>query len=167
MRNDDPGNALDGALDSALAQYSSVEPLAGLEQRVLDRVRAEGTARRIGFWRWVLAAGVAGTIAAGVWLERPVPHVVVAGKTGRPVIPASRQAGTPARLKSLKKRYGQARRAVPLSREERALVALVAIAPDQTREALLDLQRRSVEPIQMEEIKIEPLRSDDEKDDAK
>jgi len=125
MRNDDPGNALDGALDSALAQYSSVEPLAGLEQRVLDRVRAEGTARRIGFWRWVLAAGVAGTIAAGVWLERPVPHVVVAGKTGRPVIPASRQAGTPARLKSLKKRYGQARRAVPLSREERALVALV------------------------------------------
>ena len=47
------------------------------------------------------------------------------------------------------------------------MVALVAIAPDQTREALLDLQRRSVEPIQMEEIKIEPLRSDDEKDDAK
>src|ERR1035438_4460708 len=45
MKNDEPDaldRALDKPLDNALAQYSSEEPLAGLEQRVLNRVRAEG-----------------------------------------------------------------------------------------------------------------------------
>jgi hypothetical protein len=53
-----------------------------------------------------------------------------------------------------------------VSREERALLALVALAPDQAREALLDLQRRSTEPIQVDQIKIDPLRSDYENNDA-
>src|ERR1017187_9325760 len=142
MKNDEPDaldRALDKPLDNALAQYSSEEPLAGLEQRVLNRVRAEGAPPRSGFGRRVAATGVAvvaGVVVAAVWWGRPVPP---------PPCP------------------GQARRPVPLSSEERALLALVARAPDQAREALLDLQRRSTEPIQVEEIRIEPLRSDDAK----
>src|ERR1017187_6269271 len=62
MKNDEPDaldRALDKPLDNALAQYSSEEPLAGLEQRVLNRVRAEGAPPRSGFGRRVAAAGVA------------------------------------------------------------------------------------------------------------
>jgi hypothetical protein len=156
MRNDN----LDQALDAALAQYSSAEPLAGLEQRVLNRVRAAGRARRIG--PWVLAVGLAvvvvvGTITTAVVWKRPLPQV---GQAFRPVQPRIQTQAAPA---GRKKRLGQARRPVPLTNEERALLAFVTRAPDQAREALLDLQRRSTEPIQVEEIKIKPLRSDDAK----
>jgi hypothetical protein len=48
MRNDEP-DALDARWTlGALAQYASEEPLAGLEQRVLNHVRAEGAAPRSG-----------------------------------------------------------------------------------------------------------------------
>jgi len=46
-------------------------------------------------------------------------------------------------------------------------LAFVARAPDQARGAFIDLQRQSTEPIQVEEIRIEPLRSDHAKDDTK
>jgi hypothetical protein len=165
MRNDEPDaldRALDNALDNALAQYSSEEPLAGLEQRVLNRVRAEGAAPRFGFG-WVAAAGVAvmaGMVVAAVWWERPVPPPPPVGQASWPVRQHVQTQATPA---GFRKKRGQARRPVPLSSEERALLALVARAPDQAREALLDLQRRSTEPIQVEAIRIEPLRSDDAK----
>ena len=156
MRNDE----LDQVLDGALAGYSSAEPLAGLEDRVLNRVHAERAAPRVG--RWVWAAGVAvlaGMIATAVlWVgqaSRPVPQQILT----RAAPPVLTRAASPV----LRKRHRQARRPVLLTREERALVALVTRAPDQAREALLDLQRRSTEPIQVEEIKIEPLRSDDAK----
>src|ERR1017187_3098118 len=158
MKNDEPDaldRALDKPLDNALAQYSSEEPLAGLEQRVLNRVRAEGAPPRSGFGRRVAAAGG--------W-DRPVPPPPFPGKAARPV-PLANARPVPKRATpaGFRKRPGQARRPVPLSSEERALLALVARAPDQAREALLDLQRRSTEPIQVEEIRIEPLRSDDAK----
>jgi hypothetical protein len=178
MRNDEP-DALDRALDKALAQYSSEEPLAGLEQRVLHRVRAEGARPRFGFGRWVLAVGVAvaaGMLATAVLWKRPVPLGAVAGQARRPVPLAAQKRAAPA---GFRKRAGQARRPVPLPRrsefptpapvtsEERALLAFVTRAPDVAREAFIDLQRRSTEPIQVEEIRIEPLRSHDAKDDAK
>jgi len=187
MRNDEPDaldRALDNALDNALAQYSSEEPLAGLEQRVLNRVRAEGSVRRFGLGRWVAAVGVAlvaGMVAAAVWWNRPVPPPAPVWQASWPVRQQVQSRATPPALvgqaswpvaqqvqaratpAGFQKKRGQARRPVLLSREERALLALVARAPDQTREAFLDLQRRSVEPIQVETIRIEPLRSDDAK----
>src|ERR1019366_8864095 len=54
MKNDEPDaldRALDKPLDNALAQYSSEEPLAGLEQRGLNRGRAGGAHPRSGGWR--------------------------------------------------------------------------------------------------------------------
>ena len=172
MRNDEPDaldRALDNALDNALAQYSSEDPLAGLEQRVLNRVRAEGAARRFRFGRWVLAVGVAvvaGMITTAVLWKRPLPHGPSTGQARRPVLPTPAGLGKRARQTSRLVRLP--RRAefptpAPVSSEERALLALVARAPDQAREALLDLQRRSTEPIQVAEIRIEPLRSDDAK----
>jgi hypothetical protein len=162
MTNDE----LDGVLDGALARYSSVEPMAGIEQRVLNRVRAAGSTPRLarfGFGRWALAVaavavGVAITTAVR-WDRPPGLSASGAGQAGRPVLLAVPKQATPA---SITKRHGQARRPVlPLSGEERALMKMVASAP----EALLDLELRSTQPIQIEEIKIEPLRSD--YDDAK
>jgi hypothetical protein len=165
MRNDE----LDRILDGALAHYSGAEPLAGLEQRILNRVRAENAAPRAGrvrFARWAVAVGVA---VAAVWLvgqaSRPVPRQIraraaVAGFTEKKG-QDSGQARRPVLL--VRKKSGQARRPVLLSREERALLELAAQAPDQAREAMRDLQRQSTEPIQIAEIRIEPLRSDDAK----
>src|ERR1039457_6096576 len=68
MKNDEPDaldRALDKPLDNALAQYSSEEPLAGLEQRVLNRVRAEGAPPRSGFGRRAAAAGGGGGAGGG------------------------------------------------------------------------------------------------------
>jgi hypothetical protein len=151
MRKDE----LDQALDAALARYSSAEPLAGLEQRVLNRVRAEQPAPRIG--RWVLAVAMAAGMiaAAALWVgqaSRPVPLQILT----RADPPVQTRAAPPV-LRVLREMHGQARRPVLLTNQERALLA------DQAREALLDLQRRGTEPIQIEEIKIEPLRSDDAK----
>lgn len=170
MRNDEPDaldRALDQALDGALAQYSSEDPLAGLDQRVLNRVRAEGAARRYGFGRWVLAVGVAvvaGIITTPVLWKREAPPPPGPGQARRPVpLADARPAPKRATQAGFRKRPGRARRPVPLSSEERALLALVTRAPNQAREAFLDLQRRSTGPIQVEEIKIAPLRSDDAK----
>jgi hypothetical protein len=91
MRNDEPDaldRALDDALDNALAQYTSEDPLAGLEQRVFDRVRAEGAAPRtvplgrFGFgWAPAVAFAVAASLlVAGVWWMRPQPAVAVDGR---------------------------------------------------------------------------------------
>ena len=75
MRNDEP-DAIDRVLEEALSRYSSEEPLAGLEQRVLNRVRAEGARPRHWLGRWVFVAGavVAASLAfmAIVWV-RPIP----------------------------------------------------------------------------------------------
>jgi hypothetical protein len=179
MRNDEPDaldRALDDALDNALAQYASEEPLAGLEQRVFDHVRAEGAAPRTGVGLWVQALGFAvgaAMLVVAVWWMRPQPHVAVAGRARS----VPRRAGAietqsqtashqpPATASVARPR--QARRPVSLSSEERALLAFVARAPDQARGAFIDLQRQSTEPIQVEEIRIEPLRSDHAKDDTK
>jgi len=162
---------LDNALDSALAQYSSAEPLAGLEQRVLNRVRADGARPRLAYARWALALGVAvGMLATAVMWQRPLPQRTVARQMGGGLEPARRLSAAPSQRSSPHRQAGrpvplhrQAGRPVPLSPNERALLALVERAP----EALLDLQRQSTEPIYIEEIKIEPLRSDDANDDAK
>src|ERR1035441_543655 len=166
MRDDDLDHALDGALDGAVVRFSSAEPLTGLEQRVLNRVHAERAVPHVGrfrFGRWAPAVGVAvvaGMVMAAVLWDKPVPPPPPVGQDSRPVPQQAQTRVTPA---GFRKKNGQARSPVPLTSEERALLALVARAPDQAREALLDLQRRSTEPIQVAEIRIEPLRSDDAK----
>jgi hypothetical protein len=61
---------LDEMLDAALAEYGAVEPLDGLEERVLDRLRAREARRPWWIWGAVATAVAAVTIAA-VLLGRP------------------------------------------------------------------------------------------------
>lgn len=55
QREDD---ALDRALDAALAKYTAVEPRPGLEERILANLRAQQSSPAPSRWQWV-AVGVA------------------------------------------------------------------------------------------------------------
>jgi hypothetical protein len=60
-------NELDKLLDDALAEYRAAEPLAGLEDRVLNRVYVESERRRKALWRWSLVSAAA-ALAIVAWL---------------------------------------------------------------------------------------------------
>lgn len=149
----------DRVLAEALAQYVNAEPMAGLEQRVLQRVRSEGRRRLVWrpvWWPGSLAAGaaVAGLLAV-LWI-RTAPETlnvrVVAPRPPQIVVAA--EVPKSARRRALPKRRVFPTPA-PLTRDERALLAFAAHAPDLAR----DLSRRIDEPIQITEIKIAPLKS--------
>lgn len=171
MKNDEP-DALDRLMDGALASYSTEEPLAGLEQRVMTRVRAEGAAARTGIWRW--AAAVAAVAAAVLILtvmlwRRPAPPPRIAERTApkQVQVATSTDPVKPAPRTVRRKRQAQSKPA-PLSTEERALMALAALTPELQRAALIDLQKTKTEPIQITEIRIEPITIEPlRRDDAK
>jgi hypothetical protein len=64
--NDD--QQLDKILDQALSEYRDAEPLAGLEDRVLQRLRLQPVARRNTSWKWAGIAACAATLAFAAWL---------------------------------------------------------------------------------------------------
>ncbi len=57
----------DRILDDALSEYREAEPLAGVEERVLARVRLASERRRKLWWRWGAVAATA-ALAAIAWL---------------------------------------------------------------------------------------------------
>ena len=64
MQSDDELNSI---IDRALSSYSDVQPLAGLEERVLNRIRASESARRsFGPLRWALALSFILVLAAAI-----------------------------------------------------------------------------------------------------
>jgi hypothetical protein len=170
MTNDKPDAVR--VLEEALSSYSSEEPLAGLEQRVLNRVHAAYAPPRRRGWGWALTASVAaGVAAAGVAalvVMRPVPEpprvptVIAQSPKPEPLFataqPVSKPPASHASQQLPKSR--EFPRPTPVTSSERALLALLERAPDATREAFLDFEKRSNQPIRVEEIKIEPLQSD-------
>jgi hypothetical protein len=88
---------LEGLLDSALAQYGAVEPLHGMEERVLRRLhagRTENASRRLWVWGGVVAALAAVVLAVVVLApkadRKPVP--LTAHKQPEVVVPAPHEA---------------------------------------------------------------------------
>ena len=61
-------DALDRALDAALAKYSDVEPRAGLNERIMANLRAESKPAVRAWWRWGLAAGAIAVVAVALAL---------------------------------------------------------------------------------------------------
>ena len=71
MRSED----LDKRLDEALADYAKPEIPLGLEQRVLNRIQAEGPVRRFISMRWALAAAAVACLViltVVFWTRRPL-----------------------------------------------------------------------------------------------
>ena len=73
------GDALDRLLDGALAQYSQVEPRAGLEERVLANLRSQPAHRP--WWMWVaIPAAVAAVVLVAISIRqsnRPTPSSAI------------------------------------------------------------------------------------------
>ncbi len=74
MENNERDRKLDQWLDDALSGYSAAEPRFGLEQRVINRVRAEGTvrARKWNLWRWMPAFGAIAAVIIVAVAIRPM-----------------------------------------------------------------------------------------------
>jgi hypothetical protein len=164
MRDD-----LDQIIDRALAGYSGAEPLAGLEQRVLNRVRAEERARKRR-WRWALAISVPAlaAILVAVLVREPEPALVAKfvpapvrvsapPSPARPAVavqkaplrrPKPRQV--PARVLPKKDMFPTVS---PLSSQERLLVGMAESHPN-------ELLTRPVEEIEIKPIQIAPLQID-------
>jgi hypothetical protein len=84
---------LEELLDSALVQYGAAEPLHGLEERVLGRLRA-GEKRRPGWFWTTIAAAVAVLLVMAALLgtqlkPHPAPPTGAAQEVVRPVSPAN------------------------------------------------------------------------------
>ena len=169
---------LDRMIDGALASYSGVEPLAGLEERVLNRVRVAETERpRLRLWRWILAGSVlAALLVVAIVLRtqrNPAPKTneIARVEAHVPLAPApAREAPrvAPTRLRMIAKapqperlpKLEQFPAPAPLTAEERALVAFVGRDPKQAQQVFSDLQKHSNEPIEVGAIQIPPLHQD-------
>jgi hypothetical protein len=166
-------NELDRLIDRALADYSGADPLAGLEERLLNRIRVMEAGRG---WRfaWALACvAVAALVGAVIGVRAPrapvLKHsdVAVAMAHGGRVREAEKPGVTPKRLvkpraprqRVLPKRE-QFPAPAPMTAEERALAAFVGQHPAEAQKVLADLRKRSDEPIEIPLIQIPPLRSD-------
>jgi hypothetical protein len=64
--NDD--EHLDNILDEALSEYREAEPLAGLEDRVLQRLQSRPQERLAMRWKWGAVAACAALLAIMAWL---------------------------------------------------------------------------------------------------
>jgi hypothetical protein len=183
--NSDDRDELDEVIDGALRAYSSADALGGLEDRVLRRVQAVGAARRspwfyrLGFAIPVLAAVLFAGIALRMgWNSQPLatneiqqaavseplslmpgPQPIPAARVPepKPGIGTGQRPIAPARSLP-KEEFFPAR--VPITDEERALVAWVSRAPIEAAQAFADLQKRTTEPIAIQPIQIPPLQSD-------
>lgn len=168
---------LDQMIDRALACYSGGEPLAGLEERVLHRVRAgEATSRRPLRWAFAFAAAAALVLLAIV-LRMPRNPAPKTGDNARVEVPAPVRSMTavekPRFASKLRRGRIAARRALaplpkeerfpvpaPLTPEEQALRSFVERHPAEAQQVFAQLQKRSNEPIQIEPIQIAPLQID-------
>jgi hypothetical protein len=146
----------DRVLNEALAGYAAAEPLAGLEERVLQRIRADRARRRFAWWACAAAAGAAALFVM-LWVgTAPQTLALRALAPKAPAIARVAEVPRPAtRRKPPKWREFPIPR--PLSGQERALLALAAERPDLARQLAAHLDQ----PIQIDEIKIEPLNNDE------
>ena len=179
MQSDDELNSI---IDRALSSYSDVQPLAGLEERVLNRIRASESARRsFGPLRWALALSFILVLAAAIAVRtqyRPASDMALDDASRRPIaispldevtpshspIPGKLEQVTRRRhehtLKPLPKRE-QFPAAAPITDQERALLTLVERNPVEALNLFADLKRQVSEPIEIEPLQIKPLQGDD------
>ena len=162
--NDD----IDQLIDKALASYC-IEPRAGIEGRVMTRVRAQRRGR-VAMWLWPALAACLATIM--FMLDRkpemPAVHaprvVAVAPKPLTNVQPATGVAVV---------RHAKPRRRVlpkqdvfptpwPLTEEERVLLRVAQLPPEELKQVIAAAQPKEITPIEIQPIRIEPLQPDGE-----
>ncbi len=87
-------NALDHQLDAALAKFATVEPRAGLEERILANLRIKQKRPAERWWRWPAVAALAAMIMLTLFLalrsRKPTQNIAVQ----YPPVPAQRNKST-------------------------------------------------------------------------
>ena len=172
---------LERILNEALTPYREAEPLAGLEERVLQRVHREGVRRLRSGWRWGLVAAGAAAIAAAlvtvaVWigLNTRAPRSITPAPIAQKPAPTARPQPAVAQDAALRPKTGSRERhavptallagsrhepmreqfpaPVPLTQQERVLVALARTDP-----AVLQALQDTNPSTEIAPITIEPL----------
>lgn len=163
---------LDRLIDGALRDYSTAEPRPGLEQRVIASLRTAQPRPSLGRFSWVaLAAACLLLVALGWWQFRTVSRPVTIVRKAVPAgasAPSARQASSSATVRPRPRtailRASQPARplppraplAGPLSRGERALVALVQVAPGVA--AQVSAQERALDrPMVVPQLEVSPV----------
>lgn len=173
MHDDDQ---LERIIDEALHRYSDAEPLAGMEERVLDRIRVQETkGRTVSRTLWAYPAVAAAMLALLVLVHPHQERVVNPVQTA----PSQTQHLPPNRTSDLAKvqvlnrtqpahkpqtlpKLEQFPAPSPLSSEERALVAFVRRDPVAAAKFFEDQQSRVDEPLEIKPLEIKPLEIDSE-----
>jgi hypothetical protein len=164
---------LDRLLDNALEIYAGQEPRPGIDRRVLNRIRAEGGRPRSLLLRWALPIAALGGLLAGVniWKDRaePAARPKMARTEANPpsmIAPATESAKPPRVNPRSARRSRMPTQAefpvrTPLTRQERALIALVRSAPDEAMQASGQTMPIEIEPLRIEAIELQPLQMGD------
>jgi|HubBroStandDraft_6_1064221.scaffolds.fasta_scaffold69890_3 hypothetical protein len=142
---------IDQWIDDALVGYSAAEPLAGIEERVLNRIRRRS---RIARWAWATPA-LASLLLAAVIAVRTTPGEQQSLNLSPP---SAAPAPTFIPMRPVKRFKIAASKS--LTREERALLAFVRRDPAAAVEAFDELQKKSSEPLEIQSIEVQPLQSD-------
>lgn len=161
----------DRVLNDALAAYASPEPRPGLEQRVLNRIYAERVRRGFPFSRWAFPAAVLAclVVAIAVRNERtpsPRPPEMVRTAINPPPAPAPAEPARSRRRVRTRTALATAPKqpefptAVPLTRQERTLLAVVRTAPE-LLQSLGAEPATEIEPLRIDAIQLQPLRITD------
>ncbi len=165
---DNGRDKLDELIDSALASYSGAEPRLGMEARVVSRVRATRVRRRM--LEWGLAFGVASAVVVVALIRteprtisKPVDVARVMSAQERPptIRPVAKlRPAMRARRPQALPKLEQFPSPMPLTAEERALVAFVERDPTEAQQVFSDLQKRTDGLVEIQPIQIAPLQSD-------
>lgn len=145
MADQNDERKLDDLLDSALSQYSAVEPRPGLETRILARIRDGAEQPRAPWWgaRWVVAGAVATVVVVlvlSVLLFRPAQEPVQ--MQVRPVAPSLNQEQEGRNPQEAAVEPGKLPKRAPVVRKERR-------ADSQPRQTLAQRDRPPVFPTPM------------------
>jgi hypothetical protein len=164
---------LDSMLDDALACYAGAAPLAGLEERVLHRVHASDVTRRRPIRSAVAFALAAALVLVAIVMKTPRNPAPKPRDTARAEIPAiveqpritsqhrrSRVAARRAPSPSPLRKQEQFPTPAALTAEEQVLRSFVERDPAQAQQVFAQLRKRTNDPIEIQPIRIAPLRID-------
>jgi hypothetical protein len=169
---------VDELLDASLKQFRGDEPCPGLEGRILATVRAREEAVRRGIWTWVWALGAAaGALAVAIVVVSlahrqrvPIPATtspaapLAATKPAAPligpqeVLPTPRLTQRAARVRVAARRPDVFPTPVPLTEQEKLLLAFVQAVPKSQLPAVME-QTREIEipDLNIAALDIKPL----------
>jgi RNA polymerase sigma-70 factor (ECF subfamily) len=169
-----PGNHedFDAIPDEGIASYCDAEPLVGMDERILSRIRTAQTPR-LGFKRWCVGFGLAGLTFAGlIWVRTPHDHrisVAVPMLEKAAAVPSVEPLRVTRVSKPRHKRelnvlpkLGVFPTPVPPTPQERLLAAMISRDPVKTVQTLSILQNKAAEPVEISLIDIPPLSSSDD-----